>query len=63
MRLRKLSSQAAIDMSEFSNFLLGVGEGNELKNNDQTIDSDEKYVVPGENISDLVNWVYGNIHE
>ena len=57
MWLRKLSSQAAIDVSEFSKFLLRVGEGNQLENDDQMIHLNENLLVPGENISDLVNSV------
>ena len=63
MRLRKLSSQTAIEVSDFSNFLLRVGEGTEPENEEQMIHLDERFVVPGENLSDLVTSVDGNIHK
>ena len=37
IRLRKLSSQAAMEVSEFSNFLLRVGEGTQPENEEQMI--------------------------
>ena len=58
MRLRILSSQDSLVVSEFSNFLLRVGEGTELEDEDHMIHIDDKFVVPG-NISDLVSSVYG----
>ena len=54
---------ATTDVSESSNFLLRVGEGTKLENDDQMIHLDEKFVVSCENISDLVNSVYENIHK
>ena len=50
-------------MSEFSNFLLRVGEDYQLEDDDQMIYLDERFVVPEENISYLVNSFYGHIHK
>ena len=61
MRLRKLSSQDSLEVSEFSNFLLRVGEGTELEDENHMIHIDDKFVVPGNDISDLVSSVYGDI--
>ena len=55
MRLQILSSQ------EFSKFLSRVGEGTEVEDEDYMIHVDDKFVVPGNDISDLVSSVYGGI--
>ena len=61
MRLRKLSSQDSLEVSEISNFLLRVGEGSELEDEDHMIHIDDKFIVPGNDISELVSSVYGDI--
>ena len=61
MRLRIISSQDSLEVSEFSNFLLRVGEGTELEDEDHMIHIDDKFIVPGNDISDLVSSVYGDI--
>ena len=61
MRLRKLSSQDSLEVSKFSNFLLRVGEDTELEDEDHMIHIDDKFIVPGIDISDLVSSVYGDI--
>ena len=58
MRLRKLSSQDSLEVSEFSN--LRVGEGTELEDEDHMIHINDKFIVPGNDISDLVSSVYGS---
>ena len=63
MRLQTLSSQAAHEVSKFSNFLLRVGEGTEPEDDNQMIHIDNKFVVPGDSIKDLVTSVYGDIKE
>ena len=61
MRLRKLSSQDSLEVSEFCNFLLRVGEGTEPEDENQMIHIDPKFVVPGNDISGSVSAVYGDI--
>ena len=61
MRLRKLSSEESLEVSEFCNFLLRAGEGTECEDESQMIHIDPKFVVPGNDISGLVGAVYGDI--
>ena len=63
MRLQTLSSHDASEFSEFSNFLLRVGEGTEPEDFNQMIHIDTRYIIPGNSIADLVTSVYGNIYE
>ena len=58
MRLQTLSSQAAHEVSKFSNFLLRVGEGTEPEDDNQMIHIDNKFVVPGDSIKDLVTCLW-----
>ena len=62
IRLQNLSNHDVLEV-EFSNFLLKVGEGTQLEDVNQMIHKDDTFIVPGNNISDLVASVYGNIHE
>ena len=61
MRLQKVCSQESLEVSEFSDFLLRVGEGTEHENENQLIHIDKKFVVPGDHVSGLVSSVYGDI--
>ena len=63
MRLQTLLSQDALEVSKFSNFLLRVGEGTEPEDDNQMIHIDNKFVVPGDSITDLVTSVFGNLNE
>ena len=54
MRLQILSFHEVSEVSEFSNFLLGVGEGTEPEDENQMIHIDTKYIIPGDSIADLV---------
>ena len=63
MSLQTLSSQDAHEVSKLSNFLLRVGEGTEPEDDNQLIHIDNKFVVPGDSIKDLVTSVYGDINE
>ena len=54
MRLRKFSSQDSLEVNEFSNFLLRVGEGTEPEDENQMIHIEPKFVVPLNDISGLV---------
>ena len=53
MRLQHLSSQDSVEVSEFSDFLLRVGEGTEPQNEDNMVHTDEKFIVNGETFADL----------
>ena len=44
-------------------FFMKVGEGTQPEDVIQMIYIDDKFIVPGNNISDLVASVYGNIHK
>ena len=61
MRLQKLCTQESLEDSEFSNFLLRVGEGTEPEDENQMIHIDKRFVVPGVHVSGLVSSVYGDI--
>ena len=61
MRLRNLSSGDASQVSDFSKFLLRVGEGTEPEDENHMIHVDHKFVVAGESVSDLVAATYGDI--
>ena len=61
MRLRKLSSQDSLEVSELCKFILRVGEGTEPEDENQMIHIDPRFVVPGNDISGLVSAVYGDI--
>ena len=63
MRLQILAFHEVSEVSEFSNFLLRVGEGTEPEDENQMIHIDTKYIIPGDSIADLVTSVYGNFHE
>ena len=63
MRLQNLSSREVSEVSEFSNFLLRVGEGTEPEDENQMVHIDTKYIIPGDFIEDLVTSVYANLHE
>ena len=63
MRLQTLLLQYPLEVSKFSNFLLRVGEGTEPEDNNHMIHIDNKFVVPGDSIKDLVTLVYGDINE
>ena len=63
MRLHTLLAQDSHEVSEFSKFLLRVGEGTEPENSNEMIHIDRKYVVPGDKICDLVSSVYGKIKD
>ena len=60
MRLKILSFHEVSEISEFSNFLLRVGEGAEPEDENQMIHIDTKYIIRGDSITNLV---YGNLHE
>ena len=62
MQLRNLSSNDASQVSDFSKFLLRVGEGTEPEDEIHMINVDHKFVVAGESISDLVAATYGDIN-
>ena len=61
MRLRNLSSNDASQVSDFSKFLLRIGEGTEPEDENHMIHVDHKFVVAGESVSDLVAATYGDI--
>ena len=63
MWLQILSFHEVSEVSEFSNFLLRVGEGTEPEDENQMIHIDTKYIIPGDSIGDLVTSVYGNLNE
>ena len=63
MRLQTLLSQDVLEVSKFFNFSLRVGEGTEPEDDNQMIHIDNKFVVPGNSITDLITSVYGNINE
>ena len=63
IRLQNLSNHDALEVSEFSNFLLKVGKRTQPEDVNQMIHIDDKFIVPGNNISHLVASVYGNILE
>ena len=63
VRLQTLLSQDALEVSKFSKFLLRVGEGTEPEDDNQMIYIDNKFVVPGDSIKDLVTSVYGDLNE
>ena len=61
MRLQSL--QDPVEVSEFSNLLLRVGEGTEPENESNMIHLDAKYVVRGENIANLASNISADIKE
>ena len=61
MRLEQLSSQDSAEVTEFSDFLLRVGEGIEPHDDNNMIHLDEKFVVRGETIEDLATTIYRDI--
>ena len=63
MRLQRLPSQDSVEVSEFSDFLLRVGEGTEPHNEDNMIHVDEKFIVRGETFADLATTIYSDIKE
>ena len=63
MRLQILSSHDAFQVREFSNFLLRVGEGTEPQDGNQMIQIDNKFIIPGNSITDLVSSVYADLKE
>ena len=63
MRPQILSCHEVSEVSQFSNFLLTVGEGTEPENENQMVHIDTKYIIPDDSIADLVTSVYGNLHE
>ena len=63
MRLQTLSSHDASEFNEFSNYVLRVREGTEPEDNNQIINIDTRYIIPGNSIANLVTSVYGNIYE
>ena len=54
MRLQILSFHEVSEVSDFSTFLLRVGEGTEPEDGNQMIHIDTKYTIPGDSIADLV---------
>ena len=63
MRLQILSPHDASEVSDFSNFLLRVGEGTEAEDVNQMNHIDNKFIIPGNSIEDLVSAVYGDLNE
>ena len=63
MRLQRLSSQDSVEVSEFSDFLLRVGEGTEPHNEENMVHINEKFLVRGETFADLVTAIYSDIKE
>ena len=61
MQLRNLSSGDASQVSDFSKFLLRVGEGNSPEDENHMIHVDHKFIVACESVSDLVAATYGDI--
>ena len=58
MRLQRLSSEDSVEVSEFSDFLLRVGEGTEPQNEDNMVHINEKFIVDGETFADLATTIY-----
>ena len=63
MRLERISSQDSAEVSEFSDFLLRVGEGIEPHDDNNIIHIDERFIVRGETIEDLSTTKYRDIKE
>ena len=63
MRIQTLPSHDATQVIEFSSFSLREGEGTEPEDCYQMIHIDNKYIIPGNSIPDLVTSVHANIHE
>ena len=63
MRLQRLSSHHSVEVSEFSDFLLGVGEGTEPHNEDNMVHINEKFIVRGETFADLATTIHYDIKE
>ena len=63
MRLQRLSSQDSVEVSEFSDFLLRVGEGTEPQNEEDMVHINEKFIVNGETFADLATTIYSDIKE
>ena len=63
MCLRRLSSQDSVEVGEFSDFLLRVGEGTEPQNEDNMVHINEKFIVRGETSADLATAIYSDIKE
>ena len=61
MRLQSLDQQDSAEVSNFSDFLLRVGEGTEPENESNMIHLDSKYVVRGQTIADLADTIYTDI--
>ena len=63
-RIHRMDScQDHEEVSNFSDLLLRVGEGNEPHDENNMIHLDHKYVVRGESIADLATAIYCNIKE
>ena len=63
MGLQRLSSPDSVEVSEFSDFLLRVGEGTEAHNEDNMVHIDEKFIVRGETFADFATTIYSDIKE
>ena len=63
MRLQSLDHRDSVEISNFSDLLLRIGEGAEPENESNMIHLDAKYVVRGENIANLVGNIYTDINE
>ena len=63
MRLQRLSSQDSVEVSEFSDFLLRVGEGTEPHNEDDMVHINEEFIVRGETFAYLATTIYSDIKE
>ena len=61
MRLQRLLSQDSVEVTEFSDFLLRVGEGTKPHSEDNMIHINEKFKVRGETFADLATTIYSYI--
>ena len=63
MRRQSLDQQDSAEVSNFSDFLLRVGEGTEPVKESNMIYLDSKYVVRSQTIADLADTIYGDIKD